>query len=204
MVYAGKTLRRIQFNWQLETWCKDFHGTILDLGARAQDSYTKFLPHGCRVIATDINASEGIVAVDLNEPLPFEDNSMDVVTLFFVIYILEDQSKTLKEIHRVLKPGGKLYISTPLIAAEIREPHDYLRLTYEGLERLFTETGFHTFTIKRSGGRCSSAVVLLHPFFILNTIRLMVFMVSLCVDYVTRTRDTQNPVPHTYLCVLEK
>ena len=204
MVYRGKTLRRIQFNSKLEIWSRDFYGSILDLGAGSKDSLKKFLPEGSTVISTDISDKEGVMGVDLNKPLPFEVGSMDVVTLFFVLYILDSQEATLKEIYRILKPGGKLYIATPLIAAEIREPHDYCRLTYEGLERLFQESGFKKFTVERSGGRASSAAVLLHPLFFFNTVRLLIFALCLGIDHILRNKDIHNPVPHTYFCVLEK
>ena len=48
-------------------------------------------------------------------PLPFEDNIFDSVVSFQVIEHIKDDATYLKEIHRVLKPGGKAYISTPNI-----------------------------------------------------------------------------------------
>lgn len=48
-------------------------------------------------------------------PLPFEDNSFDSVVSFQVIEHIKDDNKYLQEIHRILKPGGKAYISTPNI-----------------------------------------------------------------------------------------
>lgn len=42
-----------------------------------------------------------------------EDNSFDTVVSFQVIEHIKDDKNFLKEIHRVLKPGGKAIISTP-------------------------------------------------------------------------------------------
>ncbi len=41
-----------------------------------------------------------------SENLPFEDNSFDAVTVGFGVRNFEDLDKGLKEIHRVLRPGG--------------------------------------------------------------------------------------------------
>ena len=203
-VFRGKTLRRIVFNWKLEEWCKDFHGVVLDLGAGSNQSYRKWLPKDAELITTDIEEKDGVQMVDLNKKLPFEDNSIDIATLFFTLYILDDNAETLREIKRVLKSGGKLYLSTPLIAAEIPEPHDYCRLTYEGLERLFKNVGFSEYHIERVGGRASSAAIILDPLMMFNIIRLFVFSFCLFIDRITKKQDTHHPVPHTYFCVLVK
>jgi ubiquinone/menaquinone biosynthesis C-methylase UbiE len=41
--------------------------------------------------------------------LPFESQSFDYVISFMVLHILDDPVKVLREIYRVLVPGGKLY-----------------------------------------------------------------------------------------------
>lgn len=46
-------------------------------------------------------------------PLPFMDKEFDVVISFQVIEHIEDTDNYLKQIHRVLKPGGQLIIVTP-------------------------------------------------------------------------------------------
>ena len=49
------------------------------------------------------------------EPLPFADASFDLVTCTEVIEHLEHYRETLREMHRVLKPAGKLVVTTPNI-----------------------------------------------------------------------------------------
>ncbi|MBF0190958.1 MAG: class I SAM-dependent methyltransferase [Magnetococcales bacterium] len=54
--------------------------------------------------------------VDLNrEPLPYPDASFQVVTCSEVIEHLENYRALLREMHRVLKPGGLLIVTTPNI-----------------------------------------------------------------------------------------
>ena len=48
------------------------------------------------------------------EKLPFEENSQDLIVNSFLIDRLENPMKGLEEMHRVLKPTGKLIVVTPL------------------------------------------------------------------------------------------
>jgi len=50
-----------------------------------------------------------------HERLPYEDATFDVVTATEVIEHLEDFRQVVREIHRVLKPGGVCILSTPNI-----------------------------------------------------------------------------------------
>jgi SAM-dependent methyltransferase len=50
-----------------------------------------------------------------NENLPFPDESFDLVTCTEVIEHLEHYRSTLRDIHRALKPGGTLVLTTPNI-----------------------------------------------------------------------------------------
>lgn len=47
------------------------------------------------------------------EKLPFEDNCFDVVTSWYVLEHVNDWSKCLKEMVRVVKPGGSIFINAP-------------------------------------------------------------------------------------------
>jgi SAM-dependent methyltransferase len=49
----------------------------------------------------------------LAEELPFEDESFDVVTALDVVEHLDDDAAGLKEMHRVLKKGGKTLVFVP-------------------------------------------------------------------------------------------
>lgn len=53
------------------------------------------------------------VAADMEVRLPFEDGSFDVVLCVEGIEHVVDRHKTLKELRRVLRPGGRLLVTTP-------------------------------------------------------------------------------------------
>jgi len=80
---------------------------------------------GCGHLSSHL--SRGEINVDINKPvripenfiladahhLPFIDNLFEKVYFYDIIEHVENPSKCLREIHRVLKVGGKIEISTP-------------------------------------------------------------------------------------------
>ena len=46
-------------------------------------------------------------------PWPIEDSSFDLIICFHVIEHLPDTVKTMEELNRITRPGGKVYIEVP-------------------------------------------------------------------------------------------
>lgn len=55
------------------------------------------------------------------ENLPLKDNSVDTILTNCVINLTPDKVKTFKEAYRVLKPGGKIYLSDIVLLEELTE-----------------------------------------------------------------------------------
>ncbi len=53
------------------------------------------------------------------ENLPLEDNSVDTIITNCVINLTPDKSKTFSEAYRVLRPGGKIYLSDIVLLGEL-------------------------------------------------------------------------------------
>jgi ubiquinone/menaquinone biosynthesis C-methylase UbiE len=56
---------------------------------------------------------------DASEPLPFEEGSFDAVLTIDAINHLKSRDKVLKEFYRVLKTGGKLLYTDPIVVSGI-------------------------------------------------------------------------------------
>lgn len=203
--WAGKTLGRALFNETVRLECAEISGSILDLAGGENPGYLKLLPRDAQVTSTNRTASADAVAIDFDKPLPFADATFDSVLLFNALYIAENPSALAAEIFRVLKPGGVWFLSSPFIYNEMPEPHDYVRFTAEGLERLCKNTGFAKIGIIRVGERASAAINLLSPFFLFRAVRAVVFPMALLMDRLIPQRvRNKYPTPILYFVRCEK
>lgn len=75
-------------------------------------------------------------------PLPAEDHSFDMILSTQVLEHVEDYAGYLQECHRLLKPGGKLVLSTHGTFPDHGAPWDFQRWTPHGLSRDLQGAGF--------------------------------------------------------------
>jgi SAM-dependent methyltransferase len=92
---------------------------------------------GFVVTSTDIDPARGPDRVDDITKSAFPDNSFDVVTIMEVLEHVTNPHAAANEIKRVLKPGGRLILSTPFIFPLHDRPMDFFRFTKYGLQHLF-------------------------------------------------------------------
>ena len=104
------------------------NGALLDCGCSDGELATRFAEHaGCTTVygieAMPKLAAEArkrgieIVGSDLNDPFGLPDESVDAATANQVIEHLANTDQFVAELHRVLRPGGPLVISTNNLAS---------------------------------------------------------------------------------------
>jgi SAM-dependent methyltransferase len=71
--------------------------------------------HGDGYITADIESPLAKVKMDIHQ-MPFEDNRFDVVLCNHVLEHVADDIKAMREIHRVLKPGGWAILQIPFFS----------------------------------------------------------------------------------------
>lgn len=104
-----------------------FHGKkLLDVGCGLGNDLTRFARGGSAVVGVDLASRaielatanfeqrglHGTFAVMNGEALQFPDASFDVVYCHTVLHFTPDPARMVKEIHRVLRPGGEAILMT--------------------------------------------------------------------------------------------
>ena len=84
--------------------------------------------------------------------IPRNESNYDAVVLTQVLEHVPDPKAVLTEIHRVLKPGGKLFLSVPLTAPLHGEPWHFFHFTHYGIETLAYGTNYEVSVIEKIGG----------------------------------------------------
>lgn len=73
------------------------------------------------------------------EELPFRDASLDAAVSESLLEHVPDAHKVAKEMTRVVRPGGYIYVSAPFIHPYHASPDDFNRWTVSGLKHMFPE-----------------------------------------------------------------
>ena len=105
---------------------------ILDVGCGAGKqclTYHRYLKGKAKIIGGDVSpdllsqarraakeagAKVDFQTLDFNQQFPYPDADFDLVSCCFAIYYAADPSLTVGEMHRVLRPGGRLFTTGPM------------------------------------------------------------------------------------------
>jgi SAM-dependent methyltransferase len=91
--------------------------------------------------------------------LPIADNTVDFIFSSSVLEHVYDPEQAVREMYRVVKPGGHVYAEIPFMRGFHLEPIDYQRYTISGIEALFAR---HRFSLCRKGvcsGPCTAVAL---------------------------------------------
>ncbi|UCF08771.1 MAG: class I SAM-dependent methyltransferase [Thermoplasmata archaeon] len=128
-------------------------GELLDIGCGTKP-YQDLFKNVDRYIGIDMPAENNKSADIFGDglKLPFRSNVIDTILSTQVIEHVEEPKEILNEAYRVLKTGGHLILTAPMVWELHVEPYDYYRFTKYGLKYLAKSTGFHIIEIKAETG----------------------------------------------------
>jgi SAM-dependent methyltransferase len=139
----------------IKKYAPQLTGKLMDFGCGSKpyenlftaDSYT-----GVDVQKSGHNHSHSKVDVFYDgKTLPFEDGYFESVFSSEVLEHLFEPEALLKEINRVMKPGGKLLLTAPFAWNEHEMPFDYARYTSNGIKHLLVKNGFEIVEFCKTG-----------------------------------------------------
>lgn len=142
----------------VESFSRSFNAgnRVLDAGA----GECRFRPHfrHARYFAIDHTKGDPnwdysrLDVVGTLEALPFANQVFDGVMNIVVLEHVERPDSALKEIARVLKPRGRLFLVAPFSWELHQVPEDYFRFTEYGLRSLLARAGLEVQSLKPIGG----------------------------------------------------
>jgi len=146
---------------------------VLDAGAGAS-KYRPFFAH-CRYETQDFCRYDGPL-VKYVEPInyvcditaiPLPDASLDAILCTEVFEHVLDPMAVLREFARLLKPGGKILLSAPLLSSLHMEPfHFYGGFTHHWYRHWLPASGFSVDSIQPVGGPGRTSVVYVQAMYI--------------------------------------
>jgi len=134
-------------------------GTVLEIGSGEGYGIMELAPKADHYIAVDKYNTEISDELKLENNIRFiqtevpplkgiEDNSVDFVVTFQVIEHIENDEMFLQEIHRVLRPGGKVILTTPNIMMSLtRNPWHTREYTPEQMAEVL-KSSFDNYELK--------------------------------------------------------
>ncbi len=139
-------------------WCADNASNVLELGPGPENDLAAALRlAGVRTLQADTAIGQKMATdvIDISfeweseDRLPWSEGGFDAVLAREVMEHVPNIFGMVREIHRILKPGGRFYFSTPFIfPLHDYDAGDYWRLSSKAWEWLLGHAGFSRWEVR--------------------------------------------------------
>ena len=139
---------------------------VLDVGCGDKPYQSLFAPHAAEYVGVDVGENLNADLVGAAERLPVPDASFDVVLCTQVLEHCDDPAAVVRELRRVVAPGGRVLASTHGVYVYHPRPHDRWRWTHEGLDQLFGMNGPWRSVVVRPGSGTAACLAMLGAIYV--------------------------------------
>jgi SAM-dependent methyltransferase len=135
---------------------------VLDVGCGQKPYYPFFAPFDVEYVGLDVVENPFAELRGSVEAIPAADGSFDLVLCTQVLEHCDEPAQAVRELRRVLAPGGRALVSTHGVQVYHPSPQDLWRWTHAGLERLFTTSAdWARVVVEPSAGTAACLAMLL-------------------------------------------
>ena len=126
---------------------------VLDVGCGVKPYYPFFRDGASEYVGVDVVENPAADLQGAVESLPVADASFDLVLCIQVLEHADDPARAVRELRRVVAPGGAVLASTHGVQVYHPAPVDLWRWTHAGLDRLFRENAdWSSLSVRPSSG----------------------------------------------------
>jgi SAM-dependent methyltransferase len=146
-------------------------GRVIDIGCGSKPYISLFEKFYSEYIGVDIeneghtHENEDIDVYYDGNHIPFDSNIFDTAVCFEVLEHVFNPRDFLKELNRVIRPGGILILTVPFVWDEHEQPNDYGRYSSFGLRHLLESSGFGNVKITKTGSDLTVLFQLVNAYF---------------------------------------
>jgi SAM-dependent methyltransferase len=134
---------------------------LLDVGCGVRPYEHLFAPSVAEYIGVDV-ANPRADLEGTAEDIPVPDGAFELVLCTQTLEHATDPARAVRELRRVVAPGGRVLASTHGVQVYHPNPVDLWRWTHAGLERLFRENGdWSAVTVKPASGTAACVGMLI-------------------------------------------
>lgn len=127
---------------ELEPVVHHLTGRVLDAGCGSRDIRPFLRRHGVtEVTRYDVASKDAEVILGPLEAMPFDDDAFDSALCNAVLEHVADPEGAMRELARVVRPGGHIVMVVPFLQPFHPCPGDYQRYTADGLAELGRRAG---------------------------------------------------------------
>ena len=142
---------RREIYYFLETHSNFLNGKLLDFGCGSKP-YEKLFKNSSNYVGVEVSGNKDNLKSDIyydGTTLPFADNTFDSILCTEVFEHVEQLDDVIIELYRVLKPAGRMIVTTPFMCIEHEMPYDFRRFTFNGLINLMKKNNFKILKSKK-------------------------------------------------------